>query len=76
MLSPTPGDGTTPFQGYAENPHIVFVEKFRKLAYFEFGMNRKTVCLTCKNKGCTARCRFQRPEPVKTQATAIKEVSK
>ena len=39
-------------------------------------MNRKTVCVTCKNKDCQARCRFQRPEPVKIQTPVIKEVTK
>jgi len=73
---PPPDSAVTPFRGYAWNPHIVFVEKCRELAYFDFGMNRKTVCLTCKNKCCVARCRFHRPEPVKIQSSATKEVTK
>ena len=76
LSSPSWGSDVTPFRGYPRNPRIVFVEKFRDLAYFKFGMNRKTVCLTCKNKSCVARCRFQRPEPVKIQFPAVKEVTK
>src|ERR1039458_2813933 len=73
---PLPRGALTLFRGYPRNPHIVFVEKFRQLLYFEFWMNSKTVCQTCKNKGCVARCRFQRPEPIKNHTPAIKEVTK
>ena len=65
--------GDTPLQGYAANPHIVFLEKSCKLDYFEFGMKHKIVCVTCKNKGCVARCQFQRLDPEKLRTVSIKK---